>query len=380
MTSLLVENGTIATAGAPCAAAVITLEDGRIAAIHPGPGVADRRIDLAGGWLLPGFVDVQVNGGGGVLFNDQTTPDAIARIGAAHARFGTTAFLPTLITDTPAAIARALDAVDQAIASGVPSVVGVHIEGPVINPVRKGIHASEKIRRLDTDTLALLCQPRRGITVLTLAPECVAHDDLAALTAAGVLICAGHTDATYDDAAAGFASGIRGVTHLFNAMSPFTHRAPGMVGAALLDDAVWCGLIADGIHAAAPALQLALKVKGPDRIMLVTDAMPGVGLDSGSFQLDGRTITIENGMCTDAAGTLAGSNLDMASALRTMVALGGADILTAGRMASATPAAFLGLDAERGSIAPGLRADLVVLDAGLRVRQTWIGGNIAWQS
>lgn len=380
MTRLLVENGSILTGDGLLARALITFDGQKIVALEDfaGGGAADHRLDLAGGWLVPGFIDIQMNGGGGALFNDAPDVATIARIGAAHARFGTTGFLPTLITDTPEAIARALDAVDEAITEGVPGVIGIHIEGPFINPARKGIHARDKIRRLDSATIDLLCRPRRGVTVLTLAPELAEAADIARLAAAGVLLCAGHTNASYEEANAAFAAGVRGVTHLFNAMSPFTHRAPGVVGAVLLDDGVWCGLIADGFHVTPAALRLALKVKGPERVLLVSDAMPGVGLDSESFQLDGRTITIENGLCTDAAGTLAGSNLDMASALRNMVTMAGADVFAASRMASANPAAFLGLASERGQLAPGQRADFVVLDGDLQVRQTWIGGDIAW--
>jgi N-acetylglucosamine-6-phosphate deacetylase len=375
MTVVIAHNGQVLAGHVVLPSARIEIRDGRIAAIGMASGHdGDAVIDLAGGWLLPGFIDTQVNGGGGVLFNDQPTVEGIAAIGRAHARFGTTGFLPTLISDEPDAIARALDAGDAAIAAGVPGVLGVHIEGPFINAARKGIHAEHKLRRLDPATLALFTRPRRGVTMLTLAPELADPADLAALIAAGVIVSAGHTDADYDAATAAFALGVRGVTHLFNAMSPFTHRAPGMVGAALEDPAVWCGVIADGVHVAPAALRIALRAKGPERLMLVTDAMPHVGNGDESFQLDGQWITVKDGICTGPSGTLAGSGLDMGRALRDIIAMTGADVPVAAAMAAATPAAFLGLAQDRGTLATGQRADLVVLDAALTPVQTWIGG------
>lgn len=377
MTSLIVRHGRIVAADRVLPEARIEMLGDRIAAIRaprPEDGPADREIDLRGGWLLPGFIDTQVNGGGGVLFNDAPTAQGIAAIGAAHARFGTTGFLPTLISDRPEVIAKALDAVDGAMAAGVPGVLGIHIEGPFINAARKGIHLEERLRPLDRAMIEVLVRPRRGVVMVTLAPELTDPADLAHLAAAGVLISAGHTDASFEQASAGFSAGITGVTHLFNAMSPLLHRAPGMVGAALDHDEVFCGIIADGVHVAGPALRLALRAKGAERLMLVSDAMPGVGNGGQPFLLDGREIFVKDGVCTDVHGTLAGSGLDMAGALRNMVALGRTDVPTASLMASATPAAFLGLGDTHGTLAPGKRADFVILGADLQPRQTWIGG------
>ncbi|WP_206244726.1 N-acetylglucosamine-6-phosphate deacetylase [Novosphingobium terrae] len=376
MTCLFLHNGHILAGQEILSAARLELKDGRIAAITPATVGADddHRIDLGGGWLLPGFVDTQVNGGGGVLFNDEPTVAGIAAIGAAHAQYGTTAFLPTLISDRPVVIAKALDAVDAAIEAGIPGVLGAHIEGPFINPKRKGIHLEERLIRLDPEVMELLTRPRKGVVMLTLAPELADPADLERLAAAGVILSAGHTDASLEQALDGFAHGVRGVTHLYNAMSPLLHRAPGMVGAALTSDETFCGLIADGVHVAGAALKLALKAKGVERLMLVTDAMPGVGNGGKPFLLDGREIFVKDGICTDASGTLAGSGLDMAGAVRTMVALSGCDVASASRMASATPAEFLRLGHDLGTLAAGQRADFVMLDAGLNAVQTWIGG------
>ncbi|WJT00388.1 N-acetylglucosamine-6-phosphate deacetylase [Novosphingobium humi] len=373
MNTVDVLNGQALIAGQWRSSARLVMDGGRIVSIDEA-GDADQVIDLQGGYLLPGFVDTQVNGGGGVLFNDCPTVDGVAAIAAAHARFGTTALLPTLISDSVEAVAAALDAVDDAIAQGVPGIVGVHIEGPFINPARKGIHSEARLRRLDDAAMALLTRPRRGVVMLTIAPELAAPEQIVALTRAGVIISAGHTDATYEEAIAGFDHGVRGVTHLYNAMTPLQHRAPGMVGAAFDRDDVYCGLIVDGVHVATPAVRLACRVKGAERLMLVTDAMPGVGNGGKPFMLDGRPIYVRDGMCTDAAGTLAGSGLDMATALRKTITMTGLPVEQVSNMASATPAAFLGLEGRIGRIAAGMAADFVALGADLRVAQTWIGG------
>ncbi len=369
-----VQNGRIVTADAVLDGADIRLADERIAAI----GVisterADLTLDLAGGWLLPGFIDTQVNGGGGALFNDTVDVDTIAAIGAAHAQFGTTAFLPTLISDTSEQIAAALDAVDAAIERGVPGVVGVHIEGPFINQARRGIHEPRHIRRLERATLALLTAPRRGRVMVTLAPELCDPADLAALVGGGVIVSAGHSDAIYDEAQRAFISGVRGVTHVFNAMSPLRHRDPGLTGAAL-DSDVYCGIIVDRAHLHDATVRLALAAKGTERLMLVTDAMSSIGTDASDFMLQGKRIMVRDGRCVFEDGTLAGAHHDMATALRNSVAITGLPVEQAVRMASETPARFLGLEASHGTIAPGQRADWVWLDEHLEPRGTWIGG------
>ena len=367
-------NGRVALPDGAVGAADIAVTDGAVTAVTPtGAADADQVIDLEGGWLLPGFVDTQVNGGGGVLFNDQVDVAAIAAIGAAHARFGTTAFLPTLISDTPAQIAAAMAAVDAAIEQGVPGVVGIHIEGPFINEVKRGIHEAHRIRRLDADTLATLTAPHRGRVILTLAPELCDEDDIRTLVRHGVIVSAGHSDATYDEAQRAIAAGLSGFTHLFNAMSPLHHRAPGGVGAAF-DSDTYCGLIVDDVHLHPAVVRLAVAAKGIDRIMLVTDAMPSVGTDDSEFTLQGKRIAVKDGVCIFEDGTLAGTHLDMASALRKTVEVTGLPVPDVSAMASATPAAFLSLHDRIGAIAVGRRADWAWLDAALQPRSTWIGG------
>jgi N-acetylglucosamine-6-phosphate deacetylase len=333
-----------------------------------------RRHDLGRHLLLPGFLDTQVNGGGGVLFNAEPSVDAIRAIGEAHRRFGTTGFLPTLISDDLDVVARALDAVRAAMDAAVPGVLGIHIEGPYLNVARKGVHSSEKLRGLDESAIGLLTSLRGGKTLVTLAPEMTTPGIISKLAAAGVVVSAGHTNATYAEIRAALKHGLTGFTHLFNAMSQLTGRAPGVVGAALEDPDSWCGIIVDGHHVDPTVLRIALRCKRRDRFMLVTDAMPGVGVPEKSFSLQGRTISIANGVLVDEEGTLAGTHIDMASTVRNAVELLGLELPEAARMASRNPAEFLGLGGELGRIAPGYRASLVLVDEATEVRETWIDG------
>ena len=355
--------------------ACVQIADGRIldvirAADCP-PDTPRRELD---GDLLPGFIDLQVNGGGGVLFNDDPTVDGIAAIAAAHRRFGTTGLLPTLISDDLDAVARAIAAVDTAIAAGVPGVLGIHIEGPFLNPAKHGIHDASKFRILDAEAIALLTSLGRGRTLVTLAPELAPPGAIRALVDRGVVVAAGHSDATYEQTRAALDEGLSGFTHLFNAMTQLAGRAPGVVGAALEDRTSWCGLIVDGHHVHPAAGRVALAAKGAERLVLVTDAMPPVGSDLESFRLGGRTITVDADRLTGPDGTLAGAHLDMGRAVANAERLLRVDAATAIRMASATPAAALGMSGERGEIRAGLAADLVLRDAGGRITETWIAG------
>jgi N-acetylglucosamine-6-phosphate deacetylase len=368
------ENGRILTRAGFVDGSVL-IEDGRIAAVVQGRAeAADERRDLGGRRLVPGFIDTQVNGGGGVLFNDAPTVETIARIGAAHRRFGTTGFLPTLISDDLDTVARAIAAVDAAIEAGTPGVLGIHIEGPFLNSRRKGVHDSSKFRTLDEAVLPLIASLKHGRTLVTLAPETTTPAMIARLVEAGAIVAAGHTNASYKTIRAALDAGLSGFTHLFNAMSPLTSREAGVVGAALDDQESWCGLIVDGRHVDPVVMRIALRAKRHDRFMLVTDAMPNVGTDDQLFMLQGREIRVVNGVCVDEAGTLAGSALDMAAAVRNAVSMLGLELEDAIRMASRSPAGFLHIDDSYGEIEPGYRADLALLDEEARVVETWIGG------
>jgi N-acetylglucosamine-6-phosphate deacetylase len=370
-------NGTVLLDGDLVVGHALLIEGARIRAVLADAAAprGARRIDLEGGLLAPGFIDLQVNGGGGSLFNDEPTEGTIARIGAAHRRYGTTAFLPTLITADRDTMAQAIDAVAGAIGAGVPGVLGIHLEGPHINPAKKGVHDAALIRPLDPDDALLLTSLRRGRTLITLAPECVPRDAIEAL-ARHAMVFAGHTDATYAQIRAGLAAGIGGFTHLFNAMSQLGSREPGAVGAALTCDRP-CGIIVDGHHVHPASVRLALEAKPRGSVFLVSDAMPPVGADQAGFALGTAWIEVRGGRCTTSDGRLAGSTLDMASAVRNAVNLVGVPLVEALRMASTYPAGVLN-DQERGRIAPGMRADLVLLDDALQVRATWIGGEPVW--
>jgi N-acetylglucosamine-6-phosphate deacetylase len=308
------------------------------------------------------------------LFNDEPSAATIRTIGEAHRRFGTTGFLPTLISDDLGTIGRAIAAAQSSLDEGMPGVLGIHIEGPFLNWARRGVHDPKHLRLLDTSVVSLLCRLRAGKTVLTLAPEMTTPDMIAELTAGGVLVSAGHSNATFAETTESIARGLRGFTHLFNAMAPLAPRAPGIIGAALYDDATWCGIIVDGHHVDPVMLKLALRCKRHDRFMLVTDGMPAVGSAKPTFVLQGRTIRVVDGACRDENGTLAGTALDMASAVRNAVSSLGLGIVAAARMASEYPAEFLGLGDELGRIAPGYRANLVLVDDDVQVQRTWIEG------
>jgi N-acetylglucosamine-6-phosphate deacetylase len=353
----------------------VVVDAGRIEAVVPA-GQVSRDIERreVEGLLAPGFIDVQVNGGGGVLFNDERTVEGIRAIGAAHRRFGTTGFLPTFITDTRERMAEAVEAVRQALAAGVPGVLGIHLEGPFINPERKGVHDPRYMRPIEDEDIRIMTSLGAGRTVVTLAPEMVPPEAISGLTEAGVIVSAGHTAADYETLQEARWRGLTGYTHLFNAMPPLMGRAPGPVGAALAERETWCGLIVDMHHVSAPAMRVALSAKGPERVMLVTDAMPSVGSDLTSFDLLGTTVHRKDGRLTTGDGTLAGSDLDMASAVRNTVLDLGADVPTALGMASRVPAEFLGLADALGRIAPGCRADMVLLDGNQSACTTWING------
>ena len=354
----------------------VVIEGERIVAVAPEGELETgiERLDVAG-LLAPGFIDVQVNGGGGVLFNDERSVEGIRAIGAAHRRYGTTGFLPTFITDERRRMAGAVEAARDALAAKVPGVLGIHLEGPFLNPERKGVHNAAYMRAIESADLRIMTAlGGGGRTLVTLAPERVPPDAISRLTAAGVLVSAGHTAADYATLAEARRRGLRGYTHLYNAMPPLVGREPGPVGAALDERETWLSLIVDMHHVSAPAMRVALAAKGTDRTMLVTDAMSTVGTELESFDLQGRKILRAGGRLTTEDGTLAGSDLDMASAVRNTVRHLGVSLPAALRMASLAPAEFLRLEGELGRIAPGYRASLVLLDDDLNVRGAWIDG------
>jgi N-acetylglucosamine-6-phosphate deacetylase len=352
----------------------VVVEGERIAAIVPyaeRPQGAAR--DLAGGLLAPGYIDVQVNGGGGVLFNEDPTPEAIARIAAAHRKHGTVGLLPTLVTDAPQVMTAAIAATREA-RRRTPATLGLHLEGPFIDPRRRGAHERKYIRDIAPGEIKTIVEADCGAVMLTLAPNRIGAESIAELARRGVLVSLGHSEASYEEARAAIRAGARAFTHLFNAMSPSVGREPGMVGAALdLADA-FVGIIADGHHVHEANLRIALAAKRRDRFMLITDAMPPAAGGADHFDLQGRRVTRADGCLRLDDGTLAGSVLTMDEAVRYVVNVVEVDLGDALAMASRVPATFLRRDNELGRIAPGHLASLVHLDDELRVLETWIEG------
>ena len=356
--------------------AAILIRAGTVLAIVPRSDIpGDAAIEtMHGGMLVPGFIDAQVNGGGGVLLNDEPTSRAMERIWQAHRRLGTCRLLPTLITTTPERMAAAL----QAARAAPGGIAGLHLEGPYLSAKRRGVHDERMMAAMgDADVDRLLSAGIR--IVLTVAPEQVTPILVRRLVDGGVIVSLGHSDASYDEAMALIDAGASGITHLFNAMSPLQGRAPGLVGAALDAGSVWCGIICDGLHVAPATLRIALRAKRPPgRLFLVTDAMPTVGWAGSSFMLGDRRIEQRGTRLVwigeDGHEVLAGAHLDMGAAVRFCVSTLELPIDEALRMASLYPAQFLRLDSSHGRIAPGYTADVVHLDAGLQVRRTWVAG------
>lgn len=352
----------------------VIVDVGRITAVVPRANLRDTPVtELAGGILAPGFIDVQVNGGGGALLNDNPSVDTVRTIAEAHRRFGTTGLMPTVITDAASVLHHAADAVRDAQAQGVPGVLGIHIEGPFLDVERKGAHAARFIREMADEDGRWLSALDCGRVMLTVAPNRVKPGYVKQLAEAGVLVSLGHAEAHYDDIMLALQAGACAFTHLYNAMSQMNGRDPGMVGAALSTDA-YIGVIADGHHVHDAALKVAFAAKAHERMMLITDAMPSAAGGPSHFELQGRPVVVEHGKLQLSDGTLAGSNLTMDEAVRFCVERLGIEPGDSLRMASLTPAAFLKLDHELGRIAAGYRASLVHLSDDLHVRQTWIDG------
>ena len=349
--------------------AALVLAGERIQAVMlaaEAPRHADS-IDLDGDIVAPGYVDLQVNGGGGVMLNDDPSVESLARIAAAHRGLGTTAILPTLITDTPEVTRAAIEAARSAIAKGVTGIAGLHLEGPHLAPVKKGAHRGDLIRPMTDASLAMLCEAGASLPVLkvTVAPESVSEDQVLRLVEAGIVVSLGHTDASYDTCRRYAEVGATSATHLFNAMSGLGSRAPGLVGAVLADGTLSAGLIADGIHVHPAAMGAALRAKtGPGALFLVTDAMAPAGTGNTSFTLNGRRVIRSGGRLTLEDGTLAGADLDLTRAIRVLVTEAGADLAQALAMATSIPAGVAGIPGA-GRLTPGKAVPLVRIAADL---------------
>ncbi len=359
------------------AGATMEIVDGKVSEIFHS-GQWDGGLSLPeGGIVVPGFVDLQVNGGGGVLFNDRPEVAGIRAICDSHARLGSLGILPTLITDRPEVVSAAVVAGVEAARQGVDGFLGLHLEGPHLDVRRKGAHDPALIRTMTEEDCEALCVAAQQLPFLmvTLAPESVTIEQINILTSHNVCVSLGHSDCRFPEAGAAIAAGARCVTHLFNAMSPLSHRDPGLVGAALDSAGVHVGLIADGIHVAPEVLRVALAAKrAPDEVFLVSDAMSVAGTEMAGFELNGRHILRSNGRLTLDDGTLAGADVDMATSIRVLVNEVGVPLDRALAMATRIPAACLGKAEELGVLRPGLAADFVVLGPDLVLREVWRGG------
>ena len=350
---------------------VLTIRDGKIQAIDQDTTYVDQ---VAEGLVVPGFIDLQVNGGGGVLFNQSPSVDRLNIIMQAHAKFGTTAMLPTLITDKVEVMAAAADAVAEAIRLNVAGIIGLHFEGPHLSVAKKGAHSAEYIRPISSAEWEVLSRKDIGQVLVTLAPECVSNDDIKKMISLGIKVCLGHSNASHIVAQQAVDSGADGFTHLFNAMSPLQSREPGVVGTALLNDNTSCGLIVDGHHVSFTTCQLAIKTKPQGKVFLVTDAMPPVGTQDKQFDFFDRKVTLNAGKLTSTTGELAGSVLDMATAVKNTHINLNIPLDEALRMAAKYPAQYINQAPERGVLVVGSQANMVELDEALTVKSTWIAG------
>lgn len=349
----------------------VDIRDGVIVDVRPGLSQGAARVD---GLLAPGLIDAQVNGGGGVLFNDAPTIQTLRVMAEAHVQFGVTGIMATLVSDERDKLAAAFAAVEQGVREGLPGLLGVHLEGPWLSLPRRGVHPQRFLRAFDAQDMELLTSRRPFPVMATVAPEQASPDQVNMLARAGVTVSIGHTAAPCEEVETLLAAGATGFTHLFNAMPPLEGRRPGPVGAALARPDAWAGLILDGIHVHPLSARAAFVAKSARKLMLVSDAMATVGSRDSTMTLFDERIAVSGGALRTSAGTLAGAHLDLASAARNAMTLLGASREDALRMAGLTPAEFLRVDAHRGRIAPGARADMTLFGPDMDVRGVWVAG------
>lgn len=377
MTSLLALTGARIFDGAAWHdGKALLIEGGRVAGIGPAPAGMPV-VQLSGGTLVPGFIDLQVNGGGGALVNEVPTLEGIRTICAAHMPFGTTALMPTMVTDAPDVVSAVIAAGIAASGAEVPGFLGLHLEGPHLSVARKGAHDPALIRAMTEADLNELLAARRALPnlICTVAAETVTPEQITRLSAGGIVVSIGHSDASHATVSAAARAGATMATHLFNAMSQIGNREPGVAGTVLDTAGMHAGLIADGIHVHATTIGIALRAKtGAGRIFLVSDAMSVAGTNATSFVMNGRTVHRANGALRLADGTLAGADLTMIEAVAYMHRTIGLPLDEALRMASLYPAQALGVAAALGHLGQGARANLVYLGDDLGVRASWIDG------
>ncbi len=357
---------------------IISIKNGKISAINELNHTIDVN-EIIDGLLVPGFIDLQVNGGGNTLFNSTPSLKGIKTIIDTHIPFGSTAILPTLITDKIEVMQQAAEAVATAIEQKVAGIIGIHFEGPHLSVAKKGAHLAQYIRPISKEEWQILSRQDLGQVLVTLAPENVSPDDICRMVDLGIKVCLGHSNVSYDIAQKAIDAGADGFTHLYNAMSPLQGREPGLVGCAFLNQQAYCGLIFDGHHVNYHSAKIALKIKSQGKVFLVTDAMPPVGCNEENFELMGRKVNLAQGKLTLASGELAGSVLDMATGVRNIYQHLDLPLTEALRMASLYPAQYINQAKVRGKLNVGCQADMVVLDNNQQVQSTWIAGKKVYQ-
>lgn len=354
----------------------VLIEEGEVVAVSPLEIVpSDFELECYdNGVIAPGFIDWQVNGGGGVLFNNDTSVEGLKKIVKGHYRGGTTSLMPTIVSDTIGTRHQAAAAVLEYMKSGEKGILGLHLEGPYFASARRGTHDEAHLSSISDEDIDWLCSLTGFKLLVTLAPEIVKEGQIKALCDEGIIVCAGHTDARSEQISQALHEGVRGFTHLYNAMRPATGREPGVVGSALLDQNSWCGIIVDGHHVHSDMVRLAHLAKPAGKLCLVTDSMATIGSEKNSFELYGNTITEKNGRLINSEGRLAGSAISMIQAVRNSHLDVGIDLSECLRMASLYPAEFLGVDQKVGLLKSNYFANLVHFDESFDVLQTWVAG------
>ncbi|MDH2067373.1 N-acetylglucosamine-6-phosphate deacetylase [Pantoea sp. GD03673] len=357
----------------------VVVADGLITHVCPReslPADIEQR-DMAGAIIAPGFIDLQLNGCGGVQFNDSLdalSMDTLETMQRANEKSGCTSFLPTLITSSDALMKRAIETMRAYLQKHQHQALGLHLEGPWLSKAKKGTHDPALIRLPDAAMVQYLCDNADVITKVTLAPENAGSDVIRQLTDAGIIVSAGHSNATYEEAKAGFSAGVSFATHLYNAMPTFAGREPGLIGALFDSPDVYCGIIADGLHVHYANVRNAKRIKG-DKLVLVTDATAPAGADISEFIFAGKTIYYRDGLCVDENGTLSGSALTMMEAVQNSVEHVGIALDEALRMASLYPARAMGVEKQLGSIEAGKIANLAVFTRDFKIIKTFVNGD-----
>ena len=353
----------------------IVISDGKIDSICPNDKLADgiELVDLAGANVSPGFIDLQLNGCGGVMFNDQISAKTLDIMHKANLKSGCTSFLPTFITSSDEEMKQAIEATREYLGHYKHQALGLHLEGPYLNVMKKGIHSPSYIRQSDQTMIDFICQQSDVVVKVTLAPEQNSIEHIRQLTEANILVSIGHSNASYEQANQGFDAGIRFATHLFNAMAPMTGREPGVVGAILDHQEVYAGIIVDGFHVAYPNVRLSHKLKG-EKLVLVTDATAPAGANMDHFIFVGKKVYYRDGKCIDEHGTLGGSALTMIEAVQNCVEHVDISLDEALRMATLYPAQAISVDDKLGAIEPGMIANLAIFDSKFHVTATVVNG------